>query len=103
MAHSGREAIARLASDEGFDVVLCDVMMDDLTGVDVYEHLARTHPDLTRRVILMSGGTYTERARALLARVPNVLVEKPFRIDAVREAVRRVLEQRERADSPDTA
>lgn len=93
-ARSGREAIALLSSDDGFDVVLCDLMMDDLTGIDVYEHLARTAPGVEQRMILMTGGAYTERARELVARLPSALVEKPFRIDAVRHAVQQVLEQR---------
>ncbi|MDQ3034412.1 MAG: PAS domain S-box protein [Myxococcota bacterium] len=93
-AHSGREAIELLVSDDRFDVVLCDLMMDDLTGIDVYEHLVGARPGIERRMILMSGGAYTDRARELLARVSNPLVEKPFRIDAVRHAVRQVLDRR---------
>jgi two-component system cell cycle sensor histidine kinase/response regulator CckA len=99
-ARSGREAIALLASDDGFDVVLCDLMMDDMTGIDVYEHLARTAPGLERRMILMTGGAYTERARELVAHLPSALLEKPFRIDAVRQAVQQVLARRAPALAP---
>ena len=41
VAYSGREAMERLAGGASFDVVVCDLQMNDGTGVDVYEYLRR--------------------------------------------------------------
>ncbi|HEX8792098.1 MAG TPA: PAS domain S-box protein [Polyangiaceae bacterium] len=78
LAHSGREAIARLAADVSFDAIVCDLQMNDGTGVDVYEYLIQRAPDLARRVIFMTGGAFTQTARAFLDRCPQPVLEKPF-------------------------
>ena len=76
-ARSGREAIA-LLHEHRFDRVFCDVTMADLTGVDVYEHLREVRSDLAGRVVFVTAGVLTERARQLLQALPNPVLEKPF-------------------------
>jgi two-component system, cell cycle sensor histidine kinase and response regulator CckA len=78
IAYSGREAIARLTGNTSFDVVVCDLQMNDGTGVDVYEHLCERAPDLARRVIFTTGGAFTQGAREFLGRCPQPVLEKPF-------------------------
>ena len=77
-AHSGREAIALLVGDPSFDVVVCDLQMNDGTGVDVYEYLRAHSPELARRVIFTTGGAFTDGAREFLASCPQPVLEKPF-------------------------
>ncbi|MBJ6760583.1 PAS domain S-box protein [Myxococcaceae bacterium JPH2] len=87
MATSGRQALERLARGPDFDAVLCDVMMPDLAGRDVYEAVRREHPGFERRFVFVSGGAFTAGAREFLASIPNVLLEKPFDEARVRRAV----------------
>ena len=49
-----------------------------MSGMDFYEAIARELPALTTRIVFLSGGAFTERARAFLEKVPNPRVEKPF-------------------------
>jgi signal transduction histidine kinase len=72
-----REALTTMER-ETFDVVLCDLMMPEMTGMDLVEHLRARSPALADRVVLMTGGAFTERAREFLAAVPNQRLEKPF-------------------------
>jgi len=74
---SGREAVG-LCRREDFDVVLCDLMMDDWTGMDVYERLKRLRPGVERRIIFLSGGAYTARARQFVQEVENACLSKPI-------------------------
>jgi signal transduction histidine kinase/CheY-like chemotaxis protein len=76
--NNGREALERLRRDPPFDAVLCDLIMPEMTGMDVYEALKDTDPDLTSRIIFMTGGTFTRRARDFLASIPNPALDKPF-------------------------
>ena len=73
---------ARQALDEiragSFDVVLCDLMMPDLTGMDLHAELARTAPALLARMVFMTAGAFTPRAREFLAETTNPFLEKPF-------------------------
>jgi PAS domain S-box-containing protein len=78
LAHSGREAIARLAADTTFDAIICDLQMNDGTGVDVYEYLRGHAPSVARRVIFTTGGAFTTRADEFLRGCPQPVLEKPF-------------------------
>jgi signal transduction histidine kinase len=84
---SARAALKALMSGKTFDVVLCDVMMPEMTGTDLYAEIARQRPDLTSRFIFMTGGTFSERARAFLESLDTPPISKPFRLDQVRAAV----------------
>lgn len=78
IADSGRRGIEMLRENDRFEVVLCDLMMPEVSGMDVYEAIMEERPDLAARFIFMTGGAFTERARAFLERVPNPKLEKPF-------------------------
>jgi PAS domain S-box-containing protein len=78
VAHSGREAIMHLDGDASFDAIVCDLHMNDGTGIDVYEHLVAHAPNLAERVIFMTGGAFTQRAKDFLDRCPRPVLEKPF-------------------------
>jgi len=78
VAESGREALEILRRDKAFDVILCDLMMPEVSGMDVYEALRLMDPGLVRRVVLMTGGAFTARAGQFLAQVDAPLIEKPF-------------------------
>ncbi len=77
---SGKEAIGRISAGERFEVILSDVMMPEVTGMELYECLARIAPDQARRMIFVTGGAFTAAAREFLARVPNPRVEKPVEV-----------------------
>jgi CheY-like chemotaxis protein len=76
-----REALARMRLGQRFDVILCDVMMPQLSAMDFYAALERELPDNTSRLVFLTGGAFTPRARDFLARVPNPYLEKPVNID----------------------
>jgi PAS domain S-box-containing protein len=87
VAQSGREALALLERDDGFDRIFCDLMMADLTGMDVYEALAQWRPDCLERFVFMTGGSFTDRARTFLQTVPMPRIDKPFEPSLIRELV----------------
>jgi CheY-like chemotaxis protein len=87
---SGREALAALDT-RSFDAVLCDVVMPDLTGVQVYEHVRTHNPALARRFLFISGGALGELAPEVSSYgVP--LLYKPFSLRELREALDQLLE-----------
>lgn len=75
---SAQAALARLRAGEQFDALVCDLMMPEQTGMDMYDELVRDGSSLIERTVFMTGGVYTERARAFLAAVPNQRIQKPF-------------------------
>jgi signal transduction histidine kinase len=83
LAASGREALSRLGGGTSFDIVFCDLLMPEVSGMDLYRELVRSRPALARRVVFMTAGAFTQGARDFLAAVPNACIEKPFDMDAV--------------------
>ncbi len=72
-----------------FDVVLCDLMMPQFTGMELYEQIEQERPELAQRFVFVTGGAYTDQSRAFLATVRRPQVLKPFHrqelIDAVEQ------------------
>ncbi|HSQ61929.1 MAG TPA: ATP-binding protein [Polyangiaceae bacterium] len=93
VAHGGKEALTRLSDGPRYDVIVCDLHMNDLTGMDVYEHLQRAGGGLERRVIFMTGGVMSERASDFVARCDCPLLDKPFDGPALESAIESVLER----------
>ena len=87
VATIGSEVVQRLARGERFDIILCDLMMPGMTGMDLHEELERLEPAQATRMIFLTGGAFTPRARAFLAGVPNARLEKPFDPQGLRRFV----------------
>jgi two-component system cell cycle sensor histidine kinase/response regulator CckA len=90
IASSGSEAVDRCAR-ESYDCILCDVMMPEVSGVDVYASLSRQGRGLEGNVVFMTGGAVTEGAESALARVGRPVLEKPIDVSALRAAVAAVV------------
>jgi len=93
IAPSARDALDRIGRGETFDLILCDLMMPDINGIDVYDHLTREHPDLVSRIVYMTGGAFSPRAKQFLATIANEHIYKPFSLAEIRRVVARHLER----------
>lgn len=82
-----REAMDLLRSGGHADVILCDLMMAEYTGMDFHADLVRELPDLAARVIFMTGGAFTLQAQQYVAAVPNPCIPKPFDFAALRRLI----------------
>ncbi len=91
VAHSGRQALDILQDGESFDLIFSDMMMPDMTGMDFYEALLKSRPDVAERVVFVSGGGITIETRDFLAAVTNVRIEKPFNVAKLRGTVQEML------------
>ena len=88
-AASGPDALALLARDERFDLVLCDVEMPEMDGPSVLEAIERLHPDLAPRFVFCTGGVFTEASVHALAQRSVPTVAKPLDLATVRDLVHR--------------
>jgi signal transduction histidine kinase/ActR/RegA family two-component response regulator len=80
-----------MALEGGFDAILCDLMMPELSGMALYRDIEARRPDIAARMIFITGGTFTDEARAFAARHAERCLFKPFDAPAVREQLRRVI------------
>ena len=82
-----REAIARIAAGESYDVIFCDLMMPGVSGIDLHRELLAAEPGQAERIVFMSGGALSQRAERFLAGVANVVLTKPFTMSSIRTIV----------------
>jgi CheY-like chemotaxis protein len=82
------DALDLLELDQTFDLVLCDVVMPDLSGPEFYATMVKRWPHLTSRVVFMTGGAFTPGTLDFMARVPTRILSKPFTVDRLRGLVR---------------
>jgi DNA-binding NtrC family response regulator len=83
----GREALDRLER-EHFDVVVSDLLMPEVTGMELHAAVEARDPDLAERMIFVTGGAFTPAARAFVEEHRECVLEKPFELTALRELVR---------------
>jgi CheY-like chemotaxis protein len=86
-----REALAMIAGGERFDVILSDISMPDMTGINFYEAIRAQDEGLAQRMIFMSGGAVTEQADNFLKGLANQYVVKPFKSADLRRSIQRAL------------
>jgi CheY-like chemotaxis protein len=89
--NSAEEALGRIHSGQRFDVILCDLMMPQVTGMDFHAELLRHYPDLAAKMVFLTGGAFTPRAREFLERVDNQRVEKPIDVHGLKALVNDML------------
>lgn len=86
--HDPGEALGRIERGERFDVILCDLMMPTMSGVDLHAAIARFAPHVARRMLFLTAGAFTERTRAFLASGEVVWLDKLCEPDHLRDVVR---------------
>ncbi len=79
-----QQALARIAAGKTYDLILCDLMMPVVTGMDLYAEILRTAPRMAGRLVFMTGGAFTPRARAFLESIGNPCLEKPLDMGKLR-------------------
>lgn len=89
---SAQDALDLLAAGKDFDVVLSDLMMPGMTGMDLYRVLGRRHPTVAPKVVFITGGAFTSEANAFLDGVANERMTKPIDTAKLRNLVDRFVE-----------
>jgi PAS domain S-box-containing protein len=84
---SAAQALDLIASGARFDVILCDLMMPQMTGIDLHKALSLAHPDQAARMIFLSGGATDASAVAFLERVAGRHLDKPLDRGALRALI----------------
>jgi CheY-like chemotaxis protein len=84
VSHSAKEALARLRAGEHFDLIICDVMMPEMTGPEFFADAVAFSPELRDRIVLVTGGATAEQT-SRIAELGARCLQKPLRIEILRE------------------
>jgi CheY-like chemotaxis protein len=86
------EAVETVRAGRRFDIILCDLMMPTMCGVDVYDAIRQIDGDQARRMVFMTGGAFTPRVVRFLETNENARIEKPLERTSLRAAIRAQIE-----------
>lgn len=86
-ALNGRAALDLIESGERFDVILSDVAMPVMNGVEFYQVLLARHPEMAAGFVFATGGARTLRSMGFLLDTRVRVLLKPVNGDALREAI----------------
>lgn len=90
VARDGESALRRL-NQYHYDLALCDWKMPGLGGQQIYERLQNSNPDMSRRLIFITGDVVNEKVQEFLRVRDKVCLSKPFTLTEFRTAIDRVL------------
>jgi two-component system cell cycle sensor histidine kinase/response regulator CckA len=80
-ALGGHEALRILERDAAFDVVLCDLQMPDMSGMELHAAVRERFPTLGDRFVFVTGGAFSSDARKFLEDSVASVIQKPFRLE----------------------
>ena len=84
---NAEEALKWISRGSRYDVILCDLMMPHVTGMDFYAQLEQLDRTQASAVIFLTGGAFTAQARQFLEEVENDRLDKPFDIHLLRQVI----------------
>ena len=90
-AASGQEALQCLVPESDFEVILCDLNMAPIDGVELYNELRARRAHLCPRIIFMSGGSIRPAHHDFLLNTANAVLEKPVGREELFEALHRLV------------
>jgi CheY-like chemotaxis protein len=90
---SGKAALAMLR-EKGYDLLVADLKMSGVSGIDLYEILKKKSPDMADRTVFITGDTMTEETNDFLASTGRPFLAKPFTPIEFLEIIERALAEK---------
>ena len=87
----GDEAIQKLEVG-AFDLILSDIRMPGLSGVDLYDWLKVQRPAMTKRILYTTGDSFDVKTRSFLDTNQVPYLGKPFDLKELKQSLERLVE-----------
>jgi CheY-like chemotaxis protein len=78
---SAEQALELVGGGASYDLVLCDIGLQGMSGIDLYAVICRHLPELSQRFLFMTGGSLTPESDAFVRAHANRVIDKPFELD----------------------
>ena len=90
-AEDGAAGLRRLRADDAPDyaLIVSDLKMPGLSGIDLYDEIARHRPEMVRRIVFSTGDVASADARAFIERVDVPVLQKPFELATLDDVIAR--------------
>jgi CheY-like chemotaxis protein len=87
----GDEAIQKLEAS-AFDLIVSDIRMPGLTGMELYDWLKVQRPAMTQRILYTTGDSFDAKTRGFLESSQVPYLGKPFDLKQLKQSLERLLE-----------
>jgi CheY-like chemotaxis protein len=99
-ALGGHEALRAFERGPAYDVVLCDLQMPEMSGMELHAMVRERYPGLAERFVFVTGGAFSGDARRFLEESVSAVIQKPFRVDDLLALIERVAVSGDRRPAP---
>lgn len=83
---NSRHALNILVTDANkFDVIISDLNMPDVSGIDIYRYVSTHHPELAKHMIFTTGGSTSPLMYDFSSKMKNPCLEKPFSLSQIKK------------------
>ncbi|MGC4094828.1 MAG: response regulator [Polyangiaceae bacterium] len=91
-AASAANALSLFEQGREYDLIVCDLMMPNMTGMELFRTLQTRFPEHAQRTVFMTGGAFAQGAQEFLSATRRRMLEKPFSNEQLVDFVRSCLE-----------
>lgn len=89
---TGKAGLEQLLSEKHFDIILCDLSLPDLSGMELYSTIKASKPGLEQNFMFLTGGAFTKQSQVFLQSVSNPVLNKPILAKELREKVNEMVQ-----------
>jgi CheY-like chemotaxis protein len=89
----GEDALALFAAGQAFDLIVCEVLMQGMSGPELLSCLGADYPGQGERLVFMTDRVVSPVVQHLLRGVPNLCLERPFDVEGLRSLLERRIRQ----------
>jgi len=97
LASCGADALAAIAAGTWYDAIVTDVMMPNMTGLELFDRIESLAPEQAARVIFLTGGSFTAQSQSRLETSGNLQLQKPVTGQELRACIAKVVARDEPA------
>ncbi|HEX3766450.1 MAG TPA: two-component regulator propeller domain-containing protein [Kofleriaceae bacterium] len=87
----GATALEHITAGNRYDAIITDVMMPNMTGIELFDRLQLLSAEQASRVIFLTGGVFTPQTQARLEAAGNPQLQKPIGAQELRTCVATLL------------
>jgi DNA-binding NtrC family response regulator len=87
---SASHALELLLGETRVDVIVCDILMPGMSGMDLHRELAEKRPEMAKRILFMSGASCLPGVIEFLASVRSPCVDKPIDVPRLSAMIREI-------------
>jgi len=78
---------------ERYSLILLDIKMPGMSGIELYNHFKKTAQSLARRVVFITGDVMGADTTAFLSRTKAPRIDKPFDAEQLKNEINRILRE----------